>query len=415
MKSVVVCVAIAAAIATSACASGGGENGVGQKPSPEPTAVVKPVTPRPAPDKASTAAPVPTETVPESKPEDEIVSVRDVDFGNRSYDVDCLRQVEANLQDGEWQAVPGKPEEGTVTLVDTLYTDVTGNGEDDALVAIHCGVGASTTVPNVFAFKLKANGRVKQLNEERIYGYDPQAADSGFQVSVGVYDEGDPRCCPTFRETQIWAYEDGSLSLVRSSTNRFDAPDGAELSPPTLTVECPLIGSIVYGTTERVSFVPLVNPGSAPITTWAMDYGDGGSYESDSIEDANENLYWHDYSEPGQYPAVLRVIDSNGLSAEASCEVKLVYAEGASIYDSQPPAQERNPWDDYRFVEYLGRDYACQPDFIHHDGYYCVALREGMNPPYISRNTVQLYCRISIMIWPGGAECSPHEYPDPFG
>ncbi len=62
-----------------------------------------------------------------------------------------------------------------------------------------------------------------------------------------------------------------------------------------------------------------VQPGDAHIVEWAMDYGDGRGYASSTKEDAEKNLYWHEYKSPGSFLAVATVTDSEGRTGTDTC------------------------------------------------------------------------------------------------
>lgn len=87
-------------------------------------------------------------------------------------------------------------------------------------------------------------------------------------------------------------------------------------TPPRVSITCPL-ASIASTSTLPVTFEHQDQPGSTPITTWHIDYGDGHSYDASSVD----GVYDHVYSTPGFWTVRVTVTDQNGLTDQSSCVV----------------------------------------------------------------------------------------------
>ena len=93
------------------------------------------------------------------------------------------------------------------------------------------------------------------------------------------------------------------------------APIGAA---PQMLVTCPPFASGPW-TRYRATFG--YTSWGQGIVEWGMDYGDGHSYTAHNEVDAQSDVYWHTYHQPGAYIARAWVIDSSGRRAESSCQV----------------------------------------------------------------------------------------------
>jgi hypothetical protein len=89
--------------------------------------------------------------------------------------------------------------------------------------------------------------------------------------------------------------------------------------PPSVRIYCPDDFSYPNGYVVTVTFDEEISLGSAAEATFEIDYGDGKSYTSPDVGHAERNMFWHDYTDPGVFTAVVRMTADNGLEASDSC------------------------------------------------------------------------------------------------
>ena len=168
-----------------------------------------------------------TSTAPAST-ETQAPDVHSVDFRNYTYDLTCGDTSPVVLVNGEWRD-PRGPTYGVLTLTNTRYVDATGDGRDDAVLEIGCGVGAGTSIPFVLVFSAEASSVVKvgQFN-----GLRPQF-DAPGEVAVWTpnYGPSDPRCCPSEFARSVYRY-DGRI-FVNAETTIHSAEEFEALSGTT--------------------------------------------------------------------------------------------------------------------------------------------------------------------------------------
>lgn len=85
-----------------------------------------------------------------------------------------------------------------------VFTDLTGEGKDDAVVTVHSGGSAGRIALYVFSAGTGTDLKIAYRNQ-RLYRAEARVA-SGPQLvySVPMYDAGDDVCCPSaFRETAL--------------------------------------------------------------------------------------------------------------------------------------------------------------------------------------------------------------------
>jgi hypothetical protein len=100
-----------------------------------------------------------------------------------------------------------------------------------------------------------------------------------------------------------------------SASGEAATPDVAPAPlTPTAALGCPL-ESVLAGTLAEATFGYGITPGSAPIVRYAIDYGDGGSFASDTVD----GVFSHTYALGGTYEIDLEVTDADGHTATASC------------------------------------------------------------------------------------------------
>ena len=120
-----------------------------------------------------------------------------------------------------WLGVPllEYPAGRGVLNIDAVVTDVTGDGNDDALVfALTGGSGACGTWSVVDLASARAVYR-RDLCDGTI---DPSTDPVGLLVGESVYRPGDPHCCPSARRETVLTYDDdGEWDVYRRETVAF--------------------------------------------------------------------------------------------------------------------------------------------------------------------------------------------------
>ncbi len=106
----------------------------------------------------------------------------------------------------------------------------------------------------------------------------------------------------------------GTNSSSTISTSRPTVATTPVIKEPTVTVICPRSASGNW-TWYDAKFVPLIQPGSAPIAEFAIDYGDGRRFSNSSID----QVFEHRYTTSGTFKVVAGVRDTNGKIAVGSC------------------------------------------------------------------------------------------------
>ena len=134
--------------------------------------------------------------------------LRSADWGNRTYHVsDDCQGPDITLRNGAWQDAQGL---FGVRLAGVIYGDLTGDGQDDAVVMLECfaiGGNAYPATPN-FVFTSNASGPV-QLGDA-FEGNKAAIVGNTVQTTDGVWGANDPRCCPSSYETTTWRYQNGA-------------------------------------------------------------------------------------------------------------------------------------------------------------------------------------------------------------
>lgn len=70
-----------------------------------------------------------------------------------------------------------------------------------------------------------------------------------------------------------------------------------DLAPPSVSLKCE-DAVTVDASSYRATYEPSIEL-TVDLDVMTIDYGDGTSYESATIEDAERNMFWHVYKEPG--------------------------------------------------------------------------------------------------------------------
>lgn len=210
----------ACALVAGACSSGGE---VSTAPTSAPSTTVDPkVT-----DALSGAAGRGTTTVADP------TTIADVDFADFTYAPDSCGDDTERQPFEATDGTASTPSGATLSvLVDGIaYGDVTGDGEDEAVVLVTCNAGgnASWTVPLVYG--IGQGGGVERLGILDAPDRDDRAVQSA-SISDGqiVTDEvvflpDDPRCCPSATGATIWEW-DGTAFVVVNATEAGGPDDG---------------------------------------------------------------------------------------------------------------------------------------------------------------------------------------------
>ena len=106
----------------------------------------------------------------------------------------------------------------------------------------------------------------------------------------------------------------GTNSSSTISTSRPTVATTAVVKEPTVTMVCPRSASGNW-TWYYAKFGHLIQPGSAPIVGFAIDYGDGRKFTNSSAD----QVFEHRYTASGTFKVVAAVLDGNGKIAFGSC------------------------------------------------------------------------------------------------
>ena len=106
----------------------------------------------------------------------------------------------------------------------------------------------------------------------------------------------------------------GTNSSSTISTSRPTVATTPVVKEPTVTMICPRSASGNW-TWYDANFGYSIQPGSAPITGFAIDYGDGRKFTNSSVD----QVFEHRYTMSGTFKVVAAVLDGNGKIASGSC------------------------------------------------------------------------------------------------
>lgn len=144
-------------------------------------------------------------------------AIEKVDWSNRTYEVDCLGDVERfKLVDGRF----GTADTGDahVRLFEVHFADFDRDGVQDATVDIGCTVGAGTVTEQILLFK--------ELGESVIRFGDAITATyierdgSQFVTYDGEYERDDPRCCPSNERVSRYRFNSESREGFEMYTSK---------------------------------------------------------------------------------------------------------------------------------------------------------------------------------------------------
>lgn len=173
-------------------------------------------------DETSPTSTTTATTLPTTTPAPARVPVSDLDFANRSYEIFCedaSQVTPIELVDGQWTSPMG-PTYGVVDGFDVAYGDVTGDGQDEALVLITCAAGAGSNAWTNTVVIESTEGGVTQVGQPipsrtellggELIGQEP------------YYEDDDPMCCPSSMLVSTWVLRNGGWSQEQSKVVPYD-------------------------------------------------------------------------------------------------------------------------------------------------------------------------------------------------
>lgn len=181
---------LATLVVLAGCSQNGGENRSGSDRTVRPSGgadSTTTVSSRPSTTTATTVAPTTTTTVP-PPPEVRALDLRRTPF--RLLCPDGPVRVSAGAG--------GQSASGRVTLesFDITYAELTGDGQEDALVAATCVLDQGNAyVASIAVVRSETAGPV-QVGDP-VEGFDPVVVGGRPVVTRSVYADDDPRCCPS--------------------------------------------------------------------------------------------------------------------------------------------------------------------------------------------------------------------------
>ena len=123
-----------------------------------------------------------------------------------------------------------------------------------------------------------------------------------------------------------------STTVRRTTTTR---PTATVPPGPIVSVTCPR-NETTDGSSYMAYFDGDVDWDQSGFALAKMDYGDGKSYTSPTLEDANKNLLWHRYKETGSFDVRFTVTDLAGHSGTDTC--RFVWLNPTVTTRPAPPA-----------------------------------------------------------------------------
>jgi hypothetical protein len=146
-------------------------------------------------------------------------SIRDVEFGALTYDSVCDGR-SATLTGGIASLPDTDESHYEVTLGAVGYADGDGDGEEDALVLLHCTfIGWETdSTLQLRAYGIDAGGQAELIGTPEELRHDANSSVEGMTATVTLDRprSGEPTCC-SYRFREVWRF-DGSRFVLDSST-----------------------------------------------------------------------------------------------------------------------------------------------------------------------------------------------------
>jgi hypothetical protein len=151
-------------------------------------------------------------------------SIRDVVLGEATYTAACTgddQQRTAALRGGSARLPIGPGSYYEVRLGPVGYADVDGDGDEDAVLVLHCDfVGAdSDTSAQLRAYQTTADGAIEQIGTSLAIEHETAASADGARITVDVdkYGPTDPLCCPSSTAREVWRFDGRRFVLERST------------------------------------------------------------------------------------------------------------------------------------------------------------------------------------------------------
>jgi hypothetical protein len=187
-----------------------------------------------SPKIAATVTPPPMPSAQPSPSPTPLSAIHKIDFENFTYPATPVypkNQKAFTLKDGEYagRLQTGGAEPEPVSLVDTIYGDVTGDGVDDAMVVLTESIHGSAIPYFVYVYGLERNkpkllwsfyagergdGGLRQIVADRgemmveLYGHD-RVVNGG----TGSDEDNMGVCCPRFFTRSRYEWRDGHFRL----------------------------------------------------------------------------------------------------------------------------------------------------------------------------------------------------------
>lgn len=196
--------------------------------------------------------------------------IRSLDLRSGTYRVPCpLGGPETEIHPA--QATSPTPE-GNVVIesFDPVFGDVTGDGIDDAVIAVNCAAQGGNAVVSSVILVISETGGLRQVGPP-IDGYAPKLVGSTLGVARAVYAADDPMCCPSsvryvpLRFSVDHLAETTSRAPMAGSTATTTGVGGLQVGQPYSEVAARVRRAIV------VSGVPDASSGCATVTVEGVD------------------------------------------------------------------------------------------------------------------------------------------------
>jgi hypothetical protein len=145
-------------------------------------------------------------------------SIRQTDFRNFTYRPACLglggKAPPIRVKDGEYARDKGVEDRVYFKVVDVVFGDLDGDGQEEAVVETVCNTGGTGNFSDGIIFKLR-NGRPAPvatlgMGDRADGGIDKIRVENGL-IKVGRYGGRSGACCPDYVETYTHKLAGGKL------------------------------------------------------------------------------------------------------------------------------------------------------------------------------------------------------------